>query len=180
MIGSHRRGEVTVEELGPSVVVAGRERPAPTSPRVKNRREPEEQTRAKSTLRLNRQTELQTETECYIYARIRGIAQIIDTVYFDDINVLCVEPVAGPRINKFEVITAVLEAMIVVIASADMKGVFASKVGLEPVIGNATATPIIFGVLFSLPTLGLLSMLLCAFLFWPGVLLGFRVLLVLT
>jgi hypothetical protein len=36
----------------------------------KKRHESEEQTRAKSTLRLNRQTELQTHTECYIYARV--------------------------------------------------------------------------------------------------------------
>ena len=83
---------------------------------------------------------LKREAECNIHARIHRVAQVIHAVNVDHINVLRVEPVAGPRPDESERIAAVLEAVIPVVALADTKRVCLSKVGLITVVRNAVAT----------------------------------------
>src|SRR5208282_6593652 len=95
----------------------------------------------------------------------------------DYINVLRVEPVAGPRVHESERIAPVLEAVIAVLGSADKKRVLLSKIGLEFVRGNA-ATIVTSGALFRLRAffrrLDVLFLLLCVLLFRLGVLLLLR------
>jgi hypothetical protein len=81
---------------------------------------------------------------------------------------LRVEPVAGPRVNESERITTVFEAVIAVVGLGDTKRVFASKIGLEAVSGNA-ATTVTSGLLCRLLRLSRLGAL-CAFLFGFGIL----------
>ncbi len=58
---------------------------------------------------------LQGEAEREINARERCVVQVIHAVYLDNINVLRVEPVAGPRVNESERIATVLETVIAVV-----------------------------------------------------------------
>ena len=103
-----------------------------------------------------------------IHARERCIAQVIHAVNLDHINVLRVEPVAGPRVDESEGIAAVLEAVIVVVALADTKRVLLSKIGLELVGWNAAPT-VTGGVLFLLRVLlGRLAVLLLALRFFSS------------
>src|SRR5271169_1684048 len=98
---------------------------------------------------LHRTNWLQVEAEHQVNARKRCVAQVIHTVNLDNINVLRVEPVAGPRVNESERIAAVLEAVIAVVGPADAKRVLLPKIGLKFVCWNAAATGIT-GVLLRL------------------------------
>ena len=80
------------------------------------------------------------EAQHQVNARKRCVAQVIHAVNLDHINVLRVEPVAGPRVNESERIATVLEAVIAVVAFADTKRVLLSKIGLETVGPNASTT----------------------------------------
>ncbi len=95
---------------------------------------------------------LQREAERKVHARIARIAQVIDAVDLDHINILRVEPVAGPRVNESEVVAAVLEAVISVVSLADAERVLLSKAGLVAVGGNTGAGVLLcrLGVLFLL------------------------------
>jgi hypothetical protein len=97
--------------------------------------------------------------------------------YVDDINVLRVEPVAGPRVNESERIAAVLEAVIAVVGLGDTKRVLLSKIGLEFVCGNAATTGFRRALLrlrVLLCRFGVVVLLLCVLFFRLGVLLLLR------
>ncbi len=98
---------------------------------------------------------LQRDAEHQVHARIARVAQVVHAVYFDNINVLRVEPVARPRRLEPEPIAAVLEAVIAVIGFANAKAMFTSEVGLVTVRGNAAAACAFF-LLFGLGLLGML------------------------
>src|SRR5208282_4270485 len=108
---------------------------------------------------------LQREAEYKVNAGKRRVAQVVHAVNLDHINVLRVEPVAGPRVPESEPIATVLEAVIAVVAFADMERVSSSKIGPEAIVGNA-ATAVTTGALFLLfrPSL-LCVLLLCVLLF---------------
>src|SRR5208282_5278330 len=101
-----------------------------------------------------------------VHTRIHRVTQVIHTVDLDHINVLRVEPVAGPRAAKSKPITAVLEAATAEVALANAKRVFASEVGLVTLGWNAATV----GVLFLLFRPSLPSTLLRILLLRPGVL----------
>jgi hypothetical protein len=84
----------------------------------------------------HRKQPLWVDAEGNVNAWVHRVAQVIHAVNIDDINVLRVEPVGGPRANKSERTAAALEAAITVVALADMERVFASKIGLATVVGN--------------------------------------------
>src|SRR5208282_1518738 len=106
---------------------------------------------------------LQREAEYKVNAGKRRVAQVIHAVNLDHINVLRVEPVAGPRVNESESIATVLEAVIPVIGLAHTKRVLLPKAGLET-LGRNTAAAVAGSVPF----------LLCVFLFRLDVLLLLR------
>src|ERR1700691_2602949 len=81
---------------------------------------------------------LQRDINREVDARIHRVAQVIHPVDLDHINVLRIEPVAGPRPAKAKRIAAVLEAATAEIALTDAKRVFAPKVGLVTIIGDAS------------------------------------------
>jgi hypothetical protein len=145
---------------------------------------------------------LQCDAECKVRARVHRVAKVVHAVNLNHKNVLRVEPVAGPRVDESERITSVLKAAIGVVALADAKRVFPSKIGLETVCGNTAPTvttsvlhrlslPLLCVLLFLLAVLVfllpillcrlvVLVLLLCVLLFLPGVLvLLLRVLLLL-
>ena len=96
--------------------------------------------RAGCARRRPRTNRLECEAECKVDAGKRCVAQVIHTVYVDNVNVLRVEPVAWPRVDESERIASVLETAIAVVALANAKRVFPSKIGLETVCGNAATT----------------------------------------
>src|SRR5579863_149867 len=121
---------------------------------------------------------LQRDAEHNVHAGIVGVAQVIHAVNFDDINILRVKPVAGPRAIKSEPVATVLEPAISVIGFGDMKPVFLPEIGPVTVVGNA-APAVATGVLrrlcvlllsVSLFRLVIAVLLLSVFLFLPGVL----------
>jgi len=69
-----------------------------------------------------------------VNARKRCVAQVMHAVYFDNVNVLRAEPVAGPRVNESERIATVLEAVIAVVGMGDTKRVLLSKIGILCVV----------------------------------------------
>ncbi len=114
--------------------------------RRKKRRESRERTRtddSQAGCALRRPPDelwLECEAERKVHARERCVAQVIHPVYLNHINVLRVEPVAGPRVNESERIATVLEAVIAVVGLGDTERVLLSKIGLEFVCRNAPAT----------------------------------------
>src|SRR5580700_9126448 len=141
----------------------------PVAPESK-RREPKNMGARRSQLSWSRPLAtrdwLQCEAEFKVNARVHRIAQVIHAVNLDHINVLGVEPIAGPHANESERITTVLEAVIAVLGLADTKRVLLSEIGLVPVCGNAVA--VTSGVLprcALLGRLGVLLLLRCRF-FW--------------
>src|SRR5208282_228257 len=113
---------------------------------------------------------LQREAEYKVDARERCVAQVVHAVNLDHINVLRVEPVAGPRVPESEPIATVLEAVVAVVAFADMEGVSSSKISPEAIVGNA-ATAVTSGDALCLlfrPSL-LCVLLLCVLLFLLGI-----------
>jgi hypothetical protein len=82
---------------------------------------------------------LQCDGECNVHARIHRVTQVIQAVDVDHKDVLRVEPVARPRINKSERIAPVFEAMTAVVGLGDTKRVLLSKVRLVAVVGNAAS-----------------------------------------
>src|SRR5579862_2348082 len=112
-------------------------------------------------------TVLHRDIEYQVHSWIARIAQVVHAVDFDNVNVLCVEPVARPGRLEPEPIAAVLEAVIAVVAFADAKAVFASEISLVSVGGNAAAASVCFPLL----GLGLLGVLfLCSPFFRLGAL----------
>src|ERR1700728_1691222 len=140
-----------------------------------------------SILSVTGQSLLQRYFECDVDAGVRWIAEVIHAVNLHYINVLRVEPVAGPSTNKSERVAAVLEAVIAVIAFADPKAVFPPKIGLVTVFGNAAATVTsalrrlcAFLFLLVVLILGLRILLfLCTFLLWLSFLFFLLILLLL-
>src|SRR5208282_5069289 len=81
-------------------------------------------------------SQLQGEAQSEVHARIHRVAQVIHAVDLDDVNVLGVKPVAGPRLTESEPISPVLKAVIAVLGLADAKRVLASETGLVSVCRN--------------------------------------------
>src|SRR5580693_1920628 len=112
---------------------------------------------------------LERDAEFDINARVHWIAQVINAVNVDDVNVLRVEPVAWPRANKSERIATVFEAVITVIPLVHTKRVSLPKVGLVTVVGNAVATGAL-RLLFRLSLGCALLLLLCVLFLRLGIL----------
>ena len=109
-------------------------------------------------------TALRCEAERNVDAGKTRVAQVIDSVYVDNKNVLRVEPIAGPWVSESKPIASVLKAVISVVRLADVKCVLPSEIGLETGLRNA-ATAAIAGALGLLCIILLcrLCVLLCLF-----------------
>src|SRR5579863_97027 len=93
--------------------------------------------RAVGSSNLSSDQPLECDVDSNVNAGIHRVAKVIHAVDVDNIKVLRVEPVTWPRVNECERISAVFEAVIAVIALANSKCVFPSKIGPITVVGNA-------------------------------------------
>jgi len=107
--------------------------------------------------------ELQSDVECNVHARIARVAQVINAINFDDINILRVQPVRRPRLSESEPVAAVLEAAISrVVGLVNAKPMLPAEIRLETIGWNAAViaavrlglrllcTPFLGGALFVL------------------------------
>src|SRR5208337_4812344 len=92
------------------------------------------------------------------------VAQVIHAVHVDNIDVLRVEPVAWPWVNKSEPIATVMEAAPPVVGLADTERVLPSKVGPVTVFRNAATTASTGSLFLLLLLLRMLLLLLVLFL----------------